>query len=221
MPIRKIPKNHLMVTGGYSSRKNAPIDDFESLLEKDYFLLLDFDETVHSFEPQPVRVPVPGVPRGYVPDALVRYHPDPVTGLEPKRTLVDVKHTDDLAKNAHKYARKFESARQFAEEQGWEFRIVDQNQIRTPRLANLKFLRSYRNITPSTEDIQRVLDCVDGTPLSHHQVLDQLAPTDDDKLYWLPVIWSMLLTGHLITDMNTPFGSEVLLTRAGDGTWPS
>ena len=48
VPVRKIPKNHLVVTGGYSSRKNTEIDAFESTLEKDYFILLDFDETVHS-----------------------------------------------------------------------------------------------------------------------------------------------------------------------------
>ena len=58
MPVRKIPKNHLMVTGGYSSSKNTEIDAFESLLEKDYLLLLDFDESVRSFEVQPVHIPV-------------------------------------------------------------------------------------------------------------------------------------------------------------------
>lgn len=217
MPIRKIPKNHLVVTGGYSSRKNNDIDAFESLLEKDYFLLLDFDDTVHSFEPQPVRVPVPGVPRGYVPDVLVRYHPDPASGVEPKKSLVDVKHTDDLAKNAGKYALKFECARRFAEEQGWEFRVVDQNQIRTPRLANLKFLRAYRNVAPPAEDIDRVLACVDASLQSHHQVLDRLAQTEEDRLHWLPVIWSMLLTRHLATNWDEPFGSEVLIAQGGDG----
>ncbi|NLR75309.1 TnsA endonuclease N-terminal domain-containing protein [Leeia aquatica] len=220
MPVRKIPKNHLVVTGGYSSRKNAQIDAFESLLEKDYFLLLDFDETVDSFEPQPVRIPVPGVPRGYVPDVLVHYCPDPVAGVEPKSSLVDVKHTDDLAKHADKYAIKFEFARQFAEERGWEFKIVDQHQIRTPRLANLKFLRAYRNTTLVVEDIDCVLDCMPDFPCSHRSVLDRLAQTDDDRLRWLPVIWSMLLTGHLVTNMDEPFGSEVLISRGGARAWP-
>ena len=56
MAVRKIPKNHLFVTGGYSSRKSEEMDGFESLLEKDYLLLLDFDDTVESFEAQPVRI---------------------------------------------------------------------------------------------------------------------------------------------------------------------
>lgn len=218
MPVRKIPKNHLVVTGGYSSSKNTQIDAFESLLEKDYLLLLDFDKSVRSFEVQPVIVPVPGVSRGYVPDVLVHYHPDPSSGLEPKPSLVEIKDTSDLVRNASKYANKFECATRFAQERGWEFKIVDQNEIRTPRLANLKFLREYRNIKPSAQEVDRVWQHVGATPRSHHDVLDHLAQTDDDRLFWLPIIWSMLLTGHLATDMNEPFSGDVHLVRGGRGS---
>jgi hypothetical protein len=159
MPVRKIPKNHLFVTGGYSSRKNEGMDAFESLLEKDYLLLLDFDETVEKFETQPVRVPVPGVPNGYVPDVLIDYIPCPHTGTVRKPLLVDVKHADEVKRNERKYAPKFAAAREFAAARGWEFAVVDQTQIRTPRLANLKFLREYRNFAPSDTDIQQVLRC--------------------------------------------------------------
>lgn len=88
MPVRKIPKNYLFVTGGYSSRKNEEMDAFESLLEKDYLLLLDFDDGVEAFEVQPVRIPVAGVPKGYVPDVLVKYRPDVETGAVRKPNLV-------------------------------------------------------------------------------------------------------------------------------------
>ena len=100
MPARKIPKNYLFVTGGGSSRKNDEMDAFESLLEKDYLLLLDFDDTVAAFEVQPVRIPVAGVPKCYVPDVLVKYLPDPQAGLVRNPSLVEGKHTDDLARNA-------------------------------------------------------------------------------------------------------------------------
>jgi hypothetical protein len=36
------------------------MDAFESPLEKEYLLLLEFDETVERFVVQPVTVPVPG-----------------------------------------------------------------------------------------------------------------------------------------------------------------
>ncbi len=221
MPVRKIPKNHLVVTGGYSSQKNPALDHFESPLEREYFILLDFDEAVRAFEPQPVRIPVPGVQQGYVPDVLVRYHPDQVSGLEPKPALVEVKHTDDLAKNAKKYAAKFECAKRFAEEAGWEFKIVDQTQIRTPRLENLKFLRGYRTLNISSTDVARVLEFVDEEPQSHLQLLEQLATTEVEQLYWLPIIWFMLLKGHLSTNMDEAFGGDVLVARGARLSWPS
>jgi hypothetical protein len=217
MPVRKIPKNYLFVTGGYSSRKNKDIDDFESLLEKDFLLLLDFDDDVESFEVQPVRIPVAGVPRGYVPDVLVKYRPDSQTGAVRKPTLVEVKTTEDLARNAEKYAPKFAAARQYAEEKGWDFTTMDQNAIRTPRLGNLKFLREYRNVTPSAADIQTVLGAMadaDGKTTSQ-SLLQALTSTDDDKLYWLPIIWSMLLTRHLATDLDQPFTNDVPLCLPG------
>lgn len=216
MPVRKIPKNYLFVTGGYSSRKNDEMDAFESLLEKDYLLLLDFDDSVEAFEVQPVRIPVPGVPKGYVPDVLVKYFPDFETGIAPKPSLVEVKHSDDLVRNAEKYAPKFAAAHQYAQERNWEFKTIDQNEIRTPRLANLKFLREYRNVLPSDDDIQTVLSFMTGAVVqtSSQALLDALAPKEDDKLYWLPIIWSMVLTRHLATDMDRPFTNDVPLWRA-------
>lgn len=215
MPVRKIPKNHLFVTGGYSSRKNEEIDQFESLLEKEYLLLLDFDETVERFETQPVRIPVPGVPRGYVPDVLVFYHPHPDTGTCRSPMLVEVKHTDELERNKEKYAPKFAAARIYAENAGWEFAVVDQKQIRIPRLAFLKFLREYRNVSPSDDDIQMVMESIGNTETSSQKLLDALAPEADDQLYWLPIIWSMVLTGHLTTDLDKPITNDIPLRRTG------
>jgi hypothetical protein len=213
MPVRKIPKNYLFVTGGYSSLKNEQMDAFESLLEKDYLLLLDFDDTVEKFETQPVRVPVPGVPNGYVPDVLIFYLPDADTGIVRRPSLVDVKHSDEVKRNEKKYAPKFTAATRFAESNGWEFVVVDQTQIRTSRLAFLKFLREYRNINPSEDDIQRVLECVGAGEISSQALLEALAPGADDHLYWLPIIWSMLLTRHLTTDLDRPLTNDVPLRR--------
>ena len=220
MVVRKIPKNYLFVTGGYSSLKNDKMDAFESLLEKDYLLLLDFDDSVQSFEVQPVRIPVAGVPKGYVPDVLVKYRPDSQAGVVRKPLLVEVKHSDDLARNAVKYAPKFAAAHQYAEQRDWGFIIMDQNDIRTPLLANLKFLREYRNVMPSGDDILTVLRCIAGADgeTSSQSLLEALASTDDDKLYWLPIIWSMVLTRHLATDLDQSFKNDVPLWKPGAQT---
>ena len=213
MPVRKIPKNYLGVTGSFASRKNGQMGGFESLLEKEYMLLLDFDESVESFEEQPVTIPVPGVARGYTPDVLVRFRADPATGQIRASLLTEIKHSDDLKKNAEKYAPKFAAADQYAAERGWEFRLTTEKDIRTPRLSNLKFLREYRNILPSKEDCMRIILLMEGTDrtTSLHILLGQLAKTDDDQLYWLPIIWNLVLMRTLVTNLDVAIHDNVIL----------
>lgn len=213
MSVRKIPKNHLCVTGSFASRKNGQMGGFESLLEKEYMLLLDFDDEVESFEEQPVTILVPGVARGYTPDILVRFRANPVTGLVPAPLLTEVKHSDDIKKNVEKYAPKFVAAEQYAAERGWQFGLTTEKEIRTVRLANLKFLREYRNIDPSEENcvlILKLIDKTDGTmPL--HSLLNHLAASDNEQLYWLPIIWNLVLTRRLITNLDVLIGSDAIL----------
>jgi hypothetical protein len=217
MAVRKIPKNYLFVTGGYSSRKSEAMDAFESLLEKDYLLLLDADETVESFEVQPVRIPVKGVSRGYVPDVLVRYRSDPTTGEVRKPLLAEVKRSDYLKLHEVKYAPKFAAAAVYAQNLGWEFRPVDETEIRLPRLRNIKFLREYRNVCPTEADSIRVLQVLekhDGQS-SSNRLLSELAATDEERLCWLPVLWSLVLNKLMWTDLDVPFGGDVPLFSMG------
>lgn len=210
MAIRKIPKNHLFVTGRYASAKNGEMRDFESLNEKDYLILLDFDLTVVSFEVQPVKIPVPGVPRGYVPDVLIHFHPD-AFGKNRASLLVDVKHTTDLAKNAAKYAPKFEAARIFAQDQGWEFQIIDETMIRKPYLNNLKFLRAYKERLPEPSHIQTIVKILSKHSLTFDELLNLLAPSDQEKLSWIPVIWYMVVNHLILVDLQTPISADMLL----------
>ncbi|WP_216152524.1 TnsA endonuclease N-terminal domain-containing protein [Polynucleobacter sp. JS-Safj-400b-B2] len=210
MAVRKIPKNHLFVTGRYASAKNGEMRDFESLNEKDYLILLDFDPTVASFEVQPVKIPVPGVPRGYVPDVLVHFHADE-SGKTRFPLLVDVKHTNDLAKNAAKYAPKFEAARIFAQVRDWEFQIIDETTIRTPYLSNLKFLRAFKDRLPETSQIETIVRALSNGSLTFNELLDSLASSDQEKLSWIPAIWHMVITQLILADLQTPISGDMLL----------
>lgn len=212
MPVRKIPKNHLTVTGSFASRKNGGMGSFESLLEKEYMMLLDFDDAVASFEEQPVNIPVPGVPRGYTPDVLVHFHENAATGKVRKPFLTEIKHTDDLKKNAEKYAPKFTAAEQYAAERNWEFGLTTEMEIRTVRLTNLKFLREYRNIVPDDESCIKILDLVDEMDdvASLQCLLLRLSVNDEEQLYWLPIIWNLVLMRRLIINLDAAIDSNVI-----------
>jgi TnsA endonuclease N terminal/TnsA endonuclease C terminal len=212
MPVRKIPKNHLVVTGAFSSAKADRVIGFESTLEKEYMLLLDFDEQVERYEEQPVRVPVPGVARGYVVDLLVHF-------CSPDRPpeLTEVKTEADLERKRDDYRPKFAAAEAFCQDRGWSFVIKTDKDIRTPRLKNLKFLRRYRNAEPSKEQTALVLAWLEskGGRSTSETLATSLAPTANERAPQLPVIWNLLLTGRLCTDLNTDMPVDVPLWLPG------
>lgn len=169
-------------------------------------ILLDFDDQVKWYEEQPVRIPVEGVPRGYVVDLVVHFH------QESRPTeLVEVKIQEDLDINADLYAPKFEAATAYCAAKGWIFVKKTEIDIRTPRLENLKFLRRYRNITPAEQQLRRVVEILTdhGDTSSSERVLMQLGEAHREG--WLPVLWHMLLTRQLMTDIDIPMPVDVPL----------
>lgn len=198
MPVRKIPKNHLVVTGRYASAKTNEMMEFESLLEKEYMLLLDFDPLVDHYDVQPVCIPVQGVPKGYTVDLAVHYLPEANRPTE----LVEIKPQEYLDKYESLFAPKFNAATQYCLERGWRFAKYTEIDIRTPRLRNLKFLRPYQNHSISEEQreqVQSQMTAAGGRSTSE-RLLKSLGP--DERETWLPVIWHMLSTGELATDLN-------------------
>src|SRR2546428_9188775 len=77
VPVRSIPKNYRSLTGKVIDFRSHSAVAFESALERDLYLLLDFDSAVARFEEQPVTIPYrdpAGVSRTYTPDVPVYYH---------------------------------------------------------------------------------------------------------------------------------------------------
>lgn len=212
MPVRNIPKSHISVTGRHATDKSIGNADFESPLENDYLILLDFDPLVERYEVQPVRVPVPGVPKGYVPDVLVHFLPDSAGKKRPSE-LTEVKTDEDYRKNATKYAPKFAAAEEFAKARGWKFERKTDRHIRTPRLKNLKFLRAYRHLEPDLILVQRLLTTLKaiGGRSSSTQLLAAACDSDDQRAEMLPVLWHLVVTRQIAADWDILFGSDVPL----------
>lgn len=217
MPSRKIPKNHLVVTGAYASSKSDVMIGFESLLEKEYMLLLDFDPTVEKYVEQPVTLPVPGKSRRYTPDLLVTFRENP-TGHRPPAQLIEIKTTADLARKAEDLAPKFAVAEQYAADRGWIFLKKTELDIRTQRLANLKFLRRYRNLSPPPEEVANVIERLAalGGSSQLQTLLDLLGSTPEEQAQWTPVLWHLIVSGQVLFDMNTeslPSNIEIWLSE--------
>jgi hypothetical protein len=215
MPVRKVPKNHIHVTGRYAARKSDGNADFESLLEAEHLLLLDHDLSVLCYDVQPVLIPVVDVPRGYVPDVLVEFRSDE-DGVIRSPELREVKSTVDLEKNAAKYAAKFEAARTYCEQRGWSFKIITEEDIRVPRLANVKFVRAYENQEHPPPMVDEVLKRMsDMGPVDSLTLLNRLSSDLDEQLQWLPVIWHLVAKRKIDVNWDLKFGASVQLWPAG------
>lgn len=89
MTARKIPAKEFSVRG-----KMPNGQAFESLLERDFYVLLEFDIDIAGFYTQEIAVPFKdgkGVDRIYYPDVLIHYRPDPGTGTVRPSLLGEVK----------------------------------------------------------------------------------------------------------------------------------
>src|SRR5438093_13525364 len=79
MPTRIVPKNYRNLTGLVHNSRTSTMTAFESSLERDLLLLLDFDPDVESFEEQPVKIKYHedhGRRHTYTPDVLFHYRAD-------------------------------------------------------------------------------------------------------------------------------------------------
>lgn len=202
MPIRKIPKNYRNVTGVAASGKAIGSAQFESTLERDFLTLLEFSPEVERFEVQPVRVEwrdEQGQKRSYTPDVLVEFH----SGLGRRPWLCEVKYRADLKKNWETLHPKFLRGIRYAKQQDWRFRLVTEAEIRTPYLANVRFLAPFR--------FRQVPEPLVAQLLAQIQAADRTTPgqliraLSEDKwrqAEWLPVIWHLLAHGRIGADLE-------------------
>ena len=224
MVARSIPKSYRNVTGRFASVKNRNPIGFESTLEKDFFLLLEFDRRVESFEEQPVTIPYHN-PEGrlcrYTPDVLVRYRPVLTGQLGGPPALCEVKYRSDLREHGAEYRPKLTAARRYARDQGWRFRVVTERDIRTPRLRNIRFLLRYRPMRVDDTDRDALLTALRTHGTATPDALLALARLNPLRYAEaLATLWHLVATEQIGVDLDrllTPYSVLRARTDRGDG----
>lgn len=208
MPVRTIPKNSRSLTGKVIDFRSHRAVSFESALERDFYVLLDFDPAVAYFEEQPVTIayqePI-GVRRTYTPDVLVHYRPELIRQCQHRSVLYEIKYRDDLRAHWQDYRSKFKVARRYARTQGWVFRLVTEREIRTPYLKNVTFLRQYQARELEGGDRHRILDLLAKQGETSPETL--LASSSADRCEHarlLPVLWALIATREVGADLTVP-----------------
>lgn len=204
MPARKIPLNYLYLTGIVGATGSK----FEATLERDFYILLGADKRVDKVEAQPVTLTYrdsKGVLRPYTPDALVRYHPDPETGVTPKPRLFEVKPREKIRADWPEIKRKYKTGRRFARLRGWRYGFVTEKEIRTPFLGNVKFLRRHRRRPAHPAARASLLEALRRLGETTPEALLGAAATDPRrKAELVGELWKLIAAGEIGCDLEQP-----------------
>lgn len=199
-PARVIGTSRRSLTGRVALGGEAI--PFESSLERDFLVLLDFDPLALDVREQPVRidyVDCDGCPRHYTPDFLVEYANADVV-------LYEVKYRSNLREDWPRLKPKFRAAIRYARAHGMRFALITDQEIRgTGLLANAKFLRPYRE-HPRDPSIEEHL-------ASTLAVLGETTPegllaasywSQENRMMALASLWRLLATGRIHADLRMP-----------------
>lgn len=202
MPVRSIPKNYNNVTGVAAHLKSSGKAMFESTLERDLLMLLEFDKSIKQFEVQPVKIEwtdALGKGRSYTPDVVAFSH-------RPKQRpiLYEVKYRSDIKKNWKELKPKFKAAIRFCKQNHWQFKIITEVEIRTQYLESAKFLLPFVRRGYSTETDMTLLDnkLSELSPSTPRRLLEAIYSDEFNQATLLPTLWYLIGTGEIKTDLT-------------------
>jgi len=209
MPVRRSKLNYQSVGGSLASVRLGRSVRFDSLLERDFFLVLDLHPTVVWFEEQPMKIPwvdAGGAKRVYVPDVLVTFREGQFLHRRVGRPLlVELKHRDDLGKNWDALRPKFRAGVRAAAQHGWKFKILTDAHTRGVALRNAEFIRKHLHsecdkVTASAIK-QHILN---NHNCSAEHVASALHRDGQVQRRTLDAVWVLVANGVLATNLEMP-----------------
>jgi rRNA maturation protein Rpf1 len=206
-PVRRILPSSRSIRGQLSSPKIGRTPQYESALERDLLLLLDFDDCVEFFCEQPVTIEYEheGVIRHYTPDVLVYYRDDLDVSKAIRPTLCEVKYRADLRQNWTELKPRFMAALRYADQRGWRFKLVTEREIRTDYLTNVRFLRQYTGTHDQIRqsDQELLMSLMRDIRLTTGEELLLMATADRTKrAELLYTLWHLVAVGLIHCDLT-------------------
>lgn len=214
MPVREIPRNYLSVTGRLPSLKTDQRRQasYESTLERDFFLRLEFDVSVVRYEEQPCQIdyqhPTLGK-RTYVPDVHVEYSQDPARGGPRPAEIVELKYRSELRERWADLRPRYKAAVRFCKERGWRFVIRTEVEVRTPYLTNIQFLRRFRDIPDDPDRENLLLNTLGQLRESNPQaLLAAIFENRDNQATLVPYLWRLVANRNIGMDWSQPLNMK-------------
>jgi hypothetical protein len=206
MPVRNIPRYGAgrKNLGKFASVKTGRVAWYESLLEKDFMYLLDYDRDVSNWHEQPLRI------RFSHGGKVNRYTPDLEVHRAAQKQLIEVKPKDKV--DSGEWDVLFRAASSICEQEGYEFLVVTEEVIRMqPRLENIKLLWKYAR-TPVLPQHQIICRQVFQSQKNEPVTLGDLIQIFTSKQVPMQTLYSLLFWGALEFDLMQPLDRDSRIT---------
>ena len=141
---------------------------------------------------------VGGKQRRHTPDVLVLFKPD----LKLTPWLCEIKYRCDIFENWTDYKPKFKAGIRHAKTVGWRYRLITEVEVRTPYLANCRFLTGFKFQKLQEHDIQLLLKRLShlgqSTPAG---LLSSIDPDKYAQAHLMPTLWHLIATHQIDADL--------------------
>jgi len=175
---------------------------FESSLERDLLIVLDFDPKVLRVQEQPFTLTHihNAKVRRYTPDVLAEFDRDEIPTV-----VYEVKPIEVLRDDWRELRPRFRAAVTYCRQREWQFKIVTERHIRTPYLQNAKFLRRYRALAPLyVRQAQLRYTASALGPTTPQALLVAAYWPEEERALAIPALWQMVARGDFDIDLNQP-----------------
>ncbi len=148
-----------------------------------------------------------------------RYTPDvqAVFGDQGREWSVvyEVKERADLRENWLFYRPRFKAAVAYCRARDWRFKIVTENEIRGPQIANIRFLRRYLDLP--TQELHRAAllrNLAVTGPTTPKTLLTATWADQEKRMAAVCELWRLVAVGEICINLSTPLTMTSLIWRA-------
>ena len=206
-PVRRIQPTRRSVSGVHAFRGETAVP-YESTLERDLLIRLEFQRDVLDVVAQPVEIPF-SMSNGrfftYTPDFLVYFRLGDRSYLDyPRPLLIEVKPRSEWRAHWRDWLPKWKAAYRLAREKGWIFHVFDESRIRDVRLENIRFLERYERMQFPPEEGRQVFQTLGGMGGATVDYLLARHFTGPWRAEGLALIWHLLATRQIDCDIARP-----------------
>lgn len=190
---------------------------YHSTLERDFLEILRFDKAVLEFRVQYPKIEFRDASRKshvYTPDVWVKYTNQ--NGAV-ETYIYEIKARGLLAQTWLEFKPKLRAALAYTAARGWRFKILDEKRIRTPYLANARFLTRYQSIDIDQECANALLEVISDLRESDaSSILASTVLPNWDRPRLLAVLWHLVATRRIGADLRQQLTMKSRLWATGE-----